>query len=116
MKMNKNLLNTKKEKTIMKKATYSKAFKYSTMVLCLGLLLFPEFMFADVSGEISKWKATARNAAKALIGLAAIGGGVYTFFKMQTDDGSSGKKQLLTYIGALIFAALMFVLIDEIIK
>lgn len=85
-------------------------------LLTLSLLCLPLFAYCQIEGEINQWKTTARTAGKAIIGLAAIGGGVMTYFKMQNDDGSAGKKSLMNYIGALIFAALVWVVIDTILK
>ncbi|WP_103248457.1 DUF4134 domain-containing protein [Chryseobacterium phosphatilyticum] len=93
-----------------------KAARIVTGIFACGLLLLPELMFADIVGEVNKWNTKARLVAKAIVGLSAIGGGVYAYFKMQTDDGSAGKKALLSFLGALIFAAVMFTIIDEIIK
>ncbi|MBD3906768.1 MULTISPECIES: DUF4134 domain-containing protein [Chryseobacterium] len=95
---------------------YKKTLRIVTGMFVILLLLTPEMMFADINGEISKWKGTARTVGKSIIGLAAIGGAVLTYFKMQTDDGSSGKKALMNYIGALIFGAVAFILIDEFLK
>lgn len=99
-----------------KNLKYQKTLRIAKGVFIVALLLAPGLLFADVNGEISKWTQNARRIAKSIIGLAAIGGGVIVYQKMQSDDGSSGKKALMSYIGALVFAALLFVLIDEIIK
>lgn len=98
----------------MRKSIYNRRLLRS--VLTLGLLCLPLFAYCQIEGEINQWKATARTVGKAVIGLAAIGGGVMTYFKMQNDDGSAGKKSLMNYIGALIFAALIWVVIDTILK
>ncbi|REC39853.1 DUF4134 domain-containing protein [Chryseobacterium sp. 5_R23647] len=99
-----------------KQINNKKVFKILTTIFACGLLFLPDLMYADIVGELNKWNTKAKLAAKAVVGLAAIGGGVYAYFKMQTDDGSAGKKALLSFIGALIFAAVMFTLIDEFMK
>lgn len=92
---------------------YRTAVRITTGLFAILLLMTPDLLFADINGQIQSWSGKAKIVGKSIIGLAAIGGGVITYFKMQTDDGSSGKKALLNYIGALIFGAIVFALIDE---
>lgn len=98
----------------MKKSIFNR--RLLANVLTLAFLCLPLFAYCQIESEINQWKTTAKSVGKAVIGLAAIGGGVVTYFKMQNDDGSAGKKTLMNYIGALIFAALVWVVIDTILK
>ena len=77
--------------------------------------LFPVLAFAQDSNletQVQSWQVTTARIAKAVVGLAAIAGGVFVYFKMNLDEGERGKKALISFIGALIFAVLMFYLID----
>ena len=65
-----------------------------------------------LEGQIQKWSAQLRVIAKAVVSMAALGGGMYAYFKMQSDEGGNGKKALGSFVGALVFAALMFQIID----
>lgn len=87
-------------------------------LLFLAIILCPYFLFAagDINSTIQGWNSKARVIAKSIVALAAIGGGVIVFFKMQNDDGNNGKRALMSFVGALIFAAVMFVVIDEITR
>lgn len=76
-------------------------------------LLTPTFMFSqDLIGEIENWKGQIKIVAQALIGVVAIGGGIYAYMKVQNDDGGSGKKAILNFVGALMFGALFFAVIE----
>lgn len=75
----------------------------------IALFLVPTFAVAqDLVGQIETWKQNLRIVVNSIIGLVAIGGGIYVYLKMSNSDGDSGKKALLNYIGSLIFAALMW--------
>ena len=103
----------------MKKLVFFKKINKKRLlsnIFMLAFLLLPFFAFCQIEGAIDNWKGTARTVGKSVIGLAAIGGGVITYFKMQSDDGSAGKKALLGYIGALIFGAVVWMVIDSILK
>ena len=85
-------------------------------MLCLALLCIPVLAVAQgnaaLENQINQWSTTLRRVVKAVVGLAAIGGAAFAYFKMQSDEGGNGKKALGAFIGALIFAALMFQIID----
>lgn len=86
------------------------------VTVCI-LLMLPSLMEAQNNGgalvqQIDSWKAQLAIVVKSVIGLSAIGGGCYAYFKMQSDEGGNGKKALGSFAGALIFAALMFQIID----
>lgn len=80
----------------------------------LTMLLFPFIVNAqslvislDLVSQINSWRATLILISRSVIGLAAIGGGIYTYFKVQSDDGGSGKKAIGNFVLALVFAALL---------
>ncbi len=103
----------------MKKLVFLKKINKKRLLsnlLTLALLVLPLLAYCQIEGAIETWKGTARTVGKSVIGLAAIGGGVITYFKMQSDDGSAGKKALMGYIGALIFGAVVWMVIDSILK
>lgn len=86
--------------------------KTSLFYLCLILVALPGIVEAQTGGgnlisQINSWKATLLLVSRSVIGLAAIGGGVYTYFKVQADDGGSGKKAIGNFVLALVFAALL---------
>lgn len=91
--------------------------KKTFIYLTLALIIIPGVMQAQNGGgnlvaQIDSWKTTLLQVARSVIALAAIGGGVYTYFKVQADDGGSGKKAIGNYILALVFAALLTGIIE----
>lgn len=94
--------------------------KKSNLILSvIFLLLGTSYLMASggsMVGEINQWKSTAKTVGRAVMGLAAIGGAVIVYFKMQSDDGTQGKKALMSYVGALIFAALAWTVIETILN
>ena len=93
-----------------------KKINYLFAIIFIALLFLPELTFAQgIDGAISKWSDQAKTVGRTVMGLAAIGGAVLVYFKMQNDDGSSGKKALMTYVGALIFAAVAWTIIETIL-
>ena len=66
----------------------------------------------SLEGAIDNWADRLETIGKSVIGLAAIGGGIYTYFKVQSDDGGSGKKAIGNYIIGLVFGAVLFMIID----
>lgn len=93
-----------------------KIIKLSTQFFLLALVFSPFLAYADINSQISQWNSKARVIAKSVMGLAAVGGACIVYFKMQNDDGNNGKRALMSFAGALIFAAVAFVVIDEIMK
>lgn len=89
-------------------------FKKVKIILLLTFTLLPFLAMAqgDLEGQIQNWSNQLRTVAKAVVSMAAIGGGMYAYFKMQSDEGGNGKKALGSFVGALVFAALMFQIID----
>ncbi|OXA65950.1 hypothetical protein B0A67_24010 [Flavobacterium aquidurense] len=80
--------------------------------LSIAMIFLPMITYAqqgggDLVSKINTWKATLLLVSRAVIGLAAIGGGLHTYFKVQADDGGSGKKAIGNFILALVFAALL---------
>ena len=86
-------------------------------LLMLGLIiLFPVLCEAQaattLTQKIRDWVADMKPVVNAVIALVALAGGLGAYLKMQSDDGNNGKKAVTSFIGALIFAALMFIIID----
>lgn len=86
--------------------------KSTLFYTCIVLFVIPTLVHAQSGGgtlvaQIDSWKATLLLISRSVIGLAAIGGGVYTYFKVQADDGGSGKKAIGNFVLALVFAALL---------
>lgn len=77
-------------------------------LLLIAILIIPQVILANnLVAQIDSWKQTLLLISRSVIGLAAIGGGVYTYFKVQADDGGSGKKAIGNFVLALVFAALL---------
>lgn len=81
-------------------------------------LIMPFFMNAagsvgggNLSQSINTWAGNLMLVVNSVIGLAALGGGLYTYFKVQSDEGGSGKKAIGNYVLALIFGALISAII-----
>lgn len=53
-----------------------------------------------------------RNVGRAIIGLSAVGGAVMVYLKLQSDEGGSGKKGLMNFLGGLIFVGVIFLVIE----
>jgi len=86
---------------------------YLKNALIIILVLLPSLIFAqDLLNQIDDWKDSLKIVARSFVGLVAIGGGVYVYMKMSNSDGDSGKKALLNFLGSLIFAALMWAIIE----
>ena len=63
------------------------------LTLCFTLLAITP-IFAQLEQQLTDWTEQAKTIAQLIIGLAAVGGGLYAFFKVQTDDGGTGKKAI----------------------
>lgn len=66
----------------------------------------------DLGQAISEWTRTAKSIVQAVIGLGAVGGGLYAYFKVNTDDGGNGKKAIGNFVLALIFGAVVIALVE----
>jgi len=84
------------------------------ILLVIALVLLPTIIYAqgDLVNQIQTWTQQLKTVARAILGLVAIGGGVYTYFKVQSDDGGSGKKAIGNYVLALVFASLLWSIIE----
>ncbi len=82
-------------------------------IATLIMLLAVAPLFAqDLEGQLIEWTVKAKRIAQLVIGFAAIGGGVYAFFKVQTDEGGAGKKQIGNFVLALVFGAVIIGVIE----
>jgi hypothetical protein len=81
------------------------------LTLCFFVLgILP--LFAQLEQQLVEWTAQAKIIAQLVIGLAAVGGGLYAYFKVQTDDGGTGKKAIGNFVLALIFGAVLIAVIE----
>lgn len=85
--------------------------KTSVLTICLGLLTISP-LFAQLEQQLTDWTESAKTIAQLVIGLAAVGGGLYAYFKVQTDDGGTGKKAIGNFVLALIFGAVLIAVIE----
>lgn len=87
--------------------------------LCVVAFLTTHFLFAGdptaldkIAEDIGKYNSGVKKIVNAILFLSAIGGGVYTYFKVQNDDGGSGKKAIGNYVLALIFGGILFTIVE----
>ena len=66
----------------------------------------------QITTQIKGYKEDVKNIINAILGLSALGGGLYTYFKVQNDDGGSGKKAIGNYVLALIFGGCIWVIVE----
>ena len=81
------------------------------LTLCFTLLAIAP-IFAQLEQQLTDWTAQAKTISQLVIGLAAVGGGLYAYFKVQTDDGGTGKKAIGNFVLALIFGAVLIAIIE----
>ena len=91
-----------------RKVDYKKVFLLALIALAPMATMYGQ----DLENQLETWTDNIKPIAKLIIGLAAIGGGIYTYFKVQSDDGGSGKKAIGNYVLALVFGAMLFVIIE----
>lgn len=82
----------------------------------IALFLYSENLFAQEEGaviaEINKWRNSLKLIVQSVIGLCSLGGGLYSYFKVQTDDGGSGKKAIGNFLFALLFGSVLITIIE----
>lgn len=66
----------------------------------------------DLGSQLTAWTQTGKSIVQAIILLASLGGGLYAYFKVQTDDGGNGKKAIGNFALALIFGAVLIAFIE----
>lgn len=88
------------------------------LLICFFVLAFSDAWsqsqgtgLGGITTKIQSYGSDLKNIVNAVIGLSAIGGGLYTYFKVQNDDGGSGKKAIGNYILALIFGACIWAIV-----
>lgn len=91
--------------------------KQKIFILCIVVFFIADVLFAQqgldqIADKINSYNAGIKNVVRAVLGIAAIGGGVYTYFKVQNDDGGSGKKAIGNYVLALIFGGIIFTIVE----
>lgn len=82
------------------------------LTLCFTLLAVSPIFAQELETQLTEWTAQAKTIAQLVIGLAAVGGGLYAYFKVQTDDGGAGKKAIGNFVLALIFGAVLIAVIE----
>lgn len=85
--------------------------KTTLLTFCLGLMTISP-LFAQLEQQLTDWTEQAKIIAQLVVGLAAVGGGLYAYFKVQTDDGGTGKKAIGNFVLALIFGAVLIAVIE----
>lgn len=68
--------------------------------------------FSAFTASVDQAADSAKPLVQSVIGLAALGGGIIVYFKMQNDEGNSGKKAVGNFVLALIFGALLITLVE----
>jgi len=60
--------------------------------------------FSTINDGVAAWIPGMKSLFNTLIILGILIGGVFTFYKMKTGEGSEGKKAVLNFIAAILFA------------
>lgn len=60
--------------------------------------------FGTINDSISSWIPGMKTLFNTLIILGILIGGVFTFYKMKTGEGSESKKAVMNFIAAILFA------------
>ena len=83
-------------------------------VVCL--FFYSENLFAVdtsvIERELDGWRIALKRLVQVIIGICSLGGGLYSYFKVQTDDGGSGKKAIGNFVFALLFGSLLITIIE----
>lgn len=85
-------------------------------VVCL--FLYSENLFAEGAEEnviytkLANYRRLLKNLVEIIIGICSLGGGLYSYFKVQTDDGGSGKKAIGNFVFALLFGSLLITIVE----
>ena len=86
-----------------------------SLILCLIIFIVFDIEAQDLSpltDRINRTRDQVKLIVQAVIGLAALGGGLYAYFKVQSDDGGSGKKAIGNFVLALIFGSALITIIE----
>lgn len=84
-------------------------------VVCLFFYsenLFAEGGDAAIFSALEKYRNLLKRLVEAIIGICSLGGGLYSYFKVQTDDGGSGKKAIGNFVFALLFGSLLITIVE----
>lgn len=96
-----------------------KKYNSKSQIVLVALLMTPLLgVYAqeqNLIAELENWKGIAINVFNSIVGVAAVAGAFWVYTKMNTDEGGSGKKALITYLGALMFAVLAIFIINTFI-
>ena len=85
-------------------------------VVCL--FFYSENLFAEGGGEaaifskLEGYRQLLKRLVQVIIGICSLGGGLYSYFKVQTDDGGSGKKAIGNFIFALLFGSMLITIVE----
>ena len=101
---------------IFMKARDFKNMFIAMFVVCL--FFYSENLFAQEGGEaaiyskLANYRRLLKNLVEIIIGICSLGGGLYSYFKVQTDDGGSGKKAIGNFVFALLFGSLLITIVE----
>lgn len=95
----------------------TRSFKNMLIVMFVVCLFFySENLFAVdtsvIERELDGWRIALKRIIQSIIGICSLGGGLYSYFKVQTDDGGSGKKAIGNFVFALLFGSLLITIIE----
>ena len=74
--------------------------------------LFAQNGEATIFSELERYRKLLKDLVQVIIGICSLGGGLYSYFKVQTDDGGSGKKAIGNFVFALLFGSLLIVIVE----
>lgn len=84
----------------------------------IALFLYSENLLAQdintsqIEGKLLGWGKALKRISQLVIAICSIGGGLYSYFKVQTDDGGAGKKAIGNFVLALLFGSTIIVAIE----
>lgn len=100
---------------IFMKTRNFKNMAIAMFVVCLFFYsesLFAQDERAQIFSKLEGYRGLLKDLVQTIIGICALGGGLYSYFKVQTDDGGSGKKAIGNFVFALLFGSLLIVIIE----
>lgn len=93
------------------KKNNQKLVSFLVLTLFIGFSAYSQ-QFDDINDKLTTWKDALITISRTIIGIGAIVGAIWVYFKMANSEGSEGKKALMSYLGGLAFAAVVYIIID----